>query len=227
MRVVITGGTGGLGAAVVDAFLARGADVHLPMIEAELPAHLSWRGNAKVHAAPKVSLDDEAQVTAFYAALPELWASIHLVGGFAMAPIENTSLADFEKQWRTNAVTCFLACREAVKAIRKSGTAGGRIVNVAARPVLQPVKNMTAYTTSKAAVAAITQSVAADVLADKILVNAVVPSIIDTPANRKSMPDADHASWPTPAQLADTIAFLASEANALTTSTLVPVYGRA
>jgi len=226
MRVVVTGGTGGLGAAVVEAFLARGADVHLPMMEAELPAQLPWRTDAKVHAVPRISLDDEAQVGAFYAALPELWASIHLVGAFAMAPIEETTLAVFEKQWRLNGVTCFLGCREAVRAIRRTG-AGGRIVNVAARPVLAPAPRMTAYTAGKAVVAAITQTLAAEVLAEQILVNAVVPSIIDTPANRASMPGADHASWPTAAQLAETIAFLASPANALTTGTLVPVYGRA
>jgi NAD(P)-dependent dehydrogenase (short-subunit alcohol dehydrogenase family) len=225
MHVVISGGTGGLGASVVEAFLAQGAEVHLPIIEAELPAHLAWRGDARVHAA-KLSLDDEPQVTAFYGALPELWASIHLVGGFAMAKIEDTSLADFEKQWRMNAVTCFLGCREAVKAIRKTGT-GGRIVNVSARPAVSPVAGMIAYASSKATVAAITQNLAAEVLHDNILVNAVLPSTIDTPANRKSMPNADHSKWPTPAQIAETITFLASEHNAVTTGTLVPVYGRA
>ncbi|HEX4455042.1 MAG TPA: SDR family NAD(P)-dependent oxidoreductase [Kofleriaceae bacterium] len=224
MQIVITGGTGGLGAAVVAAFLAKGFEVHLPIVEAVLPAHLEWRAHEHVHAR-RVSLDDEAQVTAFYAALPELWASVHLVGGFAMAPIAETTLAQFEQQWKLNAVTCFLACREAIKAMRKTGK-GGRIVNVAARPVLQPAKSMTAYTAGKAAVASITQSLAAEVLDDKILVNAILPSIIDTPLNRKSMPNADFASWPTPSQIAETIAFLASDANALTTGTLVPVYGR-
>jgi NAD(P)-dependent dehydrogenase (short-subunit alcohol dehydrogenase family) len=222
MRVVVTGGTGGLGTAVVEAFLARGADVHLPMMEAALPAHLA---KPRV-TGTRVDMDDEAQVAAFYASLPDLWASVHLVGGFAMAPLVETTLATFEKQWKLNAVTCFLACREAVRTIRKTGK-GGRIVNVAARPVLQPAKSMTAYAASKSAVASITQSVAAEVLEERILVNAIVPSIIDTPMNRTSMPKADHASWPTPAQLAETIGFLASEANALTTGTLVPVYGRA
>lgn len=225
MHVVISGGTGGLGASVVEAFLAQGADVHLPIIEAELPSHLAWRGDTRVHAAT-LSLDNEPQVAGFYGALPELWASIHLVGGFAMAKIEDTSLADFEKQWRMNAVTCFLGCREAVKAIRKSGK-GGRIVNVAARPAVTPVGGMIAYASSKATVAAITQNLAAEVLQDNILVNAVLPSTIDTPANRKSMPSADHAKWPTPTQIAETIVFLASDHNALTTGTLVPVYGRA
>jgi NAD(P)-dependent dehydrogenase (short-subunit alcohol dehydrogenase family) len=225
MNVVITGGTGGLGASVVEAFLERGDDVHLPMFEQELPAHLAWRGDKRVHA-KHMSLDDEAVVAAFYGALPSLWASIHLVGGFAMTPIAETSLADFEKQWRMNTVTCFLGCREAVKAIRKSGK-GGRIVNVSARPALQPAGGMLAYASSKAAVASITQCLAAEVLEDNILVNAVVPSIIDTPVNRKSMPKADYTKWPTPAQIAAEISFLASETNALTSGTLVPVYGRA
>jgi NAD(P)-dependent dehydrogenase (short-subunit alcohol dehydrogenase family) len=109
--------------------------------------------------------------------------------------------------------------------MRRGG--GGRIVNVAARPVVQPTPGMLAYATAKAGVAAITQQLAAEVLGDGILVNAVLPSIIDTPANRKAMPNADHASWPKPAELAETIAFLASPANALTTGTLVPVFGRA
>jgi NAD(P)-dependent dehydrogenase (short-subunit alcohol dehydrogenase family) len=226
VRVVVTGGTGGLGASVVATFLARGADVHLPIVETELPAHLPWRADARVHA-QRVSLDDETQVGAFYAGLPDLWASIHLVGGFQMAPITSTSLADFEKQWRLNTVTCFLACREAVRAIRHGKRGGGRIVNVAARPVLSPVADMVAYAASKAAVASITQTLAAEVLADQILVNAVVPSIIDTAANRAAMRAADHASWPKAEQIAETIAFLASEQNALTSGTLVPVYGRA
>src|SRR5690242_13012398 len=144
MHVVITGATGALGAGVVDVLLARGATIHIPMVEAELPARAAWRTHANIRAAPKVSLDDEAAVSAFYASLPELWASIHLVGGFAMAKVADTSLADFEKQWRLNTVTCFLACREAVKAIRKTGK-GGRIVNVAARPVQVPTPGMIAY----------------------------------------------------------------------------------
>jgi len=222
MNIVVTGATGALGAGVVEVLLARGATVYVPMIDAQAPA----RWDARVHATPRVSLDDEAQVSAYYESLPELWASIHLVGGFAMAPIAETSLADFEKQWRLNAVTCFLACREAVKAIRKSG-GGGRIVNVAARPVVMPTGGMLAYVAAKAAVAAITQSLAAEVIGERILVNAIVPSIIDTPANRAAMPTADHASWPTPAEIAETVAFLASKQNALTNGSLVPVYGRA
>lgn len=220
--VVVTGGTGALGAGVVAALLARGATVHLPMLEAALPEHLR---HDRVHATPGVALDDEAAVVAYYAGLPPLWASIHLVGGFAMAPVAQTSLADLERQWRLNTATCFLTCREAVAAIRRGGH-GGRIVNVAARPVLQPTAGMIAYVAAKAGVAAITQALAAELLGEGILVNAVVPSIIDSPANRAAMPGADHARWPKPAELAETIAFLASPENALTSGALVPVYGR-
>ena len=110
--------------------------------------------------------------------------------------------------------------------MRRAG-GGGRIVNVAARPVLVPTGGMLAYVAAKAGVAAITQALAAELLAENILVNAVVPSIIDTAANRAAMPNADHGSWPTPAQIAQTIAFLSSSENGLTTGTLVPVYGHA
>jgi NAD(P)-dependent dehydrogenase (short-subunit alcohol dehydrogenase family) len=206
-HVVVTGGNGALGAAVVAHLEARGATVHVPDIST-------------------VDLSNEAAATSYYAGLPPLWASIQLAGGFAMAPVAETTLADFERQWRINTVTCFLACREAVRSIRGTGR-GGRLVNVAARPVLVPAAGMTAYTASKASVAAITQTLAAELAGDRILVNAVVPSIIDTPANRASMPKADHAAWPRPAELAQAIGFLASPENALTSGTLLPVYGRA
>ncbi|MBA3822033.1 MAG: SDR family oxidoreductase [Deltaproteobacteria bacterium] len=207
-HVVVTGGHGALGTGVIAVLEARGAIVHVP---GDLPAF---------------DLADEAQATAYFAALPPLWASIHLVGGFAMKPLVDTSLADFEAQWRTNTVTCFLACREAVRAIRKTGD-GGRIVNVAARPVVQPAGGMIAYVAAKAGVAALTQSLAAELLEERILVNAVVPSTIDTPANRAGMPAADHSAWPKPAELAEAIAFLASPENTVTSGTLLPVYGRA
>ncbi len=206
-HVVVTGGKGALGGAVVALLQARGAEVHVPDIAT-------------------VDLSNEQQATAYYAALPPLWASVQLAGGFAMSPLTETSYADLEKQWKLNTVTCFLACREAVRSMRRTG-AGGRIVNVAARPVVMPAGGMTAYVAAKAGVAAITQSLAAELSGERILVNAVLPSIIDTPANRASMPKADHASWPQPAEIAETIAFLASAENALTSGALVPVYGRA
>jgi NAD(P)-dependent dehydrogenase (short-subunit alcohol dehydrogenase family) len=208
LHVAVTGGHGALGGGVVAALEARGAIVHITPDP------------------PAFHLDDEAQATAWFGALPPLWASIHLVGGFAMAPIVETSFAAFEAQWRTNTATCFLACREAVRSFRR-GAGGGRIVNVAARPVIAPVGGMTAYLAAKAGVAALTQGLAAELVKENILVNAVLPSTIDTPANRKSMPSADHEAWPKPAEIAQAIAFLASPENTLTSGALVPVFGRA
>lgn len=140
-----------------------------------------------------------------------------------MGPIASTSLNEWDHLMRLNATTCFLCCREAVKAI---GEREGRIVNVSARPVLVPTAQMAAYAASKAAVAALTLSLAEELSGSSIWVNAIVPSIIDTEANRAAMPEADHTEWPRPEQIAETIAFLASPQNAVTRGALVPVYGK-
>jgi NAD(P)-dependent dehydrogenase (short-subunit alcohol dehydrogenase family) len=150
-----------------------------------------------------------------------------LAGAFAMAPVVDTSAADLRSMFEVNALTCFLCCREAVRRMRRAGGgAGGRIVNVAARPAVAPVGGMLAYSVSKAAVASLTRSLAEEVKGDEILVNAVLPSVMDTPANRAAMPKVDASAWPKVEQVADAIAFLASPANALTSGALVPVYGK-
>ena len=232
--VVVTGGTGALGRAVVARLLAEGAR---PVV--------TWRSERERRDFPsgdrvrleKLDLADEPAVNAFYRGLGGLWGSVHLAGGFAMATVENTTAADFLGMFATNTLSCFLCCREAVRAMRAgagaSGAAGngkgagGRIVNVAARPALVPAGGMIAYGTSKAAVASLTQSLAEEVRADGIWVNAVAPSLMDTPANRAAMPGADYDAWPTVDQVAGAILFLLSPANALTSGAVVPVYGRA
>lgn len=227
-HVVVTGATGGLGVAVVEALLAEGYGCHLPMMETAAP-RVAWAGHERVHAVGGVSLTDEAQVAAFFAGAAGdhgLWASIHLVGGFAMAGITETTLADWDRMHAMNGTTCFLSCREAVRAIRPTKQ-GGRIVNVAARPVLAPAASMAAYAASKAAVASLTQTLAVELASERILVNAIVPSIIDTPANRAAMPTADHDAWPKASELAAAIVALVSPKNALTSGALLPVYGRA
>jgi NAD(P)-dependent dehydrogenase (short-subunit alcohol dehydrogenase family) len=145
-----------------------------------------------------------------------------------MGSIENTPQSDFEKQFQLNTVTCYNACRTAVAWMRKSNHRGGRIVNIAARPALEPRQGagMTAYTVSKAGVAALTESLGAEVVEDDILVNAIAPSIIDTPQNRESMPDANYDEWPKPEQLAQQIAYLVSPENEVTRGGIIPVYGK-
>jgi NAD(P)-dependent dehydrogenase (short-subunit alcohol dehydrogenase family) len=221
-HAVVTGGTGALGRAVVGRLVEAGATVHVPVYAAEELEGFPYRNHDAVQLHEGLDLRVEADVSRLFGATTSLYASIHVAGGFAMGPLTSTSLDDWDDLMRMNATTCFLSCREAVK-VMAGGE--GRIVNVAARPVLVPTGQMAAYAASKAAVAALTLSLAEELSGSSIWVNAIVPSIIDTPANRAAMPDADHSAWPTPKQIAETIAFLASPQNAVTRGALVPVYG--
>jgi NAD(P)-dependent dehydrogenase (short-subunit alcohol dehydrogenase family) len=142
-----------------------------------------------------------------------------------MSAIADLSLANFEAMWKRNTVSCFLSCQAAVRRMRESQE-GGRIVNVAARPAVEPAGGMLDYTTSKAGGTSITECLAREVGAEDILVNAILPSVIDTPANREAMPNADHTSWPKPTEIAQTIGFLVSTHNTCTSGALVPTYGK-
>ena len=226
-HVVVTGGTGALGSAVVGALLEAGATCHVPyFVEAEA-ARFPHRDDKRVSLIHGGDLADEAVVARVYGGVPKLWASIHIAGGFAFAPIGETTVATLRRQIDMNFVSCFLCCRAAVAAMAQSPE-GGRIVNVAARPALEgrAGANMTAYAASKAAVATLTMALAEEVVAKNILVNAVAPSILDTPVNRADMPKADHAAWPKLDEVARTILFLASPDNKVTRGGIVPVYGK-
>ena len=222
--VVVTGGTGALGGAVVAALVAAGAVCHVPYVVAAEAERFPLRDHARVKLMAGIDLTDEAAVTRLYQGAGNVWASIHLAGGFAMSAVGATSKADLMKQVEMNFVTAFLCCRAALDVMR----AGGRIVNVAARPALEwrSGAGMAAYTASKAAVAALTVALAEEVAKSGILVNAVAPSIMDTPANRAAMPKADFAAWPKVEEVASTIVFLASPDNKVTRGGIVPVYGR-
>ena len=228
LHVVVTGGTGALGAAVVELLVAAGATCHIPAHRPANPSEFPLASHDRVRVVTGIDLTNEAAVSAFYAALPSLFASVHSAGAFAMAPIAETSLADFRKMMDTNATTCFLCSREAVKKIRGSRNPhGGRLVNVAARPALVPTPGLAAYAASKSAVVALTHSLSEELANERIWVNAVAPSIMDTPVNRKAMPKADHSTWPSVADVAATIVFLASPQNAVTRGAITPGYGRA
>jgi NAD(P)-dependent dehydrogenase (short-subunit alcohol dehydrogenase family) len=172
------------------------------------------------------NLADEEQVARLYAGVKP-WASIHLAGGFAGGKVAETDKTALMTQIDNNLTSCFLCCRTAVNAML-ADSQGGRIVNVAARPALEwrSGAGMSAYAVAKAGVAALTVALAEEVAKDGILVNAVAPSIMDTPANRKAMPKADHSAWPKVEEVAATIAFLASSDNRVTRGAIVPVYGK-
>jgi NAD(P)-dependent dehydrogenase (short-subunit alcohol dehydrogenase family) len=225
-HVVVTGGTGVLGSAVVGAMLKAGATCTVPYVHETEAHHFPHRSDAKVKLIAINDLADEATVAKVYDGIRP-WASIHIAGGFAPGAVRETSKAALMAQIDGNLVSCFLCCRAAVN-IMLAGNGGGRIVNVAARPALEwrSGAGMIAYTIAKAGVAALTVALAEEVAKDGILVNAVAPSIMDTPANRSGMPKADHNAWPKVEEVAATIAFLASSANRVTRGAIVPVYGK-
>jgi NAD(P)-dependent dehydrogenase (short-subunit alcohol dehydrogenase family) len=224
-HVVVTGGAGALGTAVVEALVGAGAFCRVPCLDEAEAQRFRLREHKQVALIVTGDLADEAAIKRLYEGLTPLWASIHIAGGFAAGPLRETSMATLRQQIDMNLVSCMLCCRAAVAAM--AGT-GGRIVNVAARAGLEwrSGAGMTAYTASKAAVAALTVALAEEVAKDNILVNAVAPSIMDTPANRHAMPKADYALWPKVEDVAATILFLASPDNRVTRGAVVPVYGK-
>jgi len=227
-NVVVTGASGALGTAVVASLLEAGATCYLPSRNQESFAALDKSLLARVKAVPGVDPTDEKAVTAFYACLPRLWASIHCIGGFSAAALTETTGADLERLMQANFLSPFFCAREAVRSMRKDPAGGGRIVSVAARAALEPrtASGMAAYAASKAAIAGLTEALGEELAGEGILVNAVAPSVMDTPANRKSMPKADFSRWPSVAEVAATIRWLSSRENTLVRGAIVPVYGQ-
>jgi NAD(P)-dependent dehydrogenase (short-subunit alcohol dehydrogenase family) len=225
-HVVVTGGTGALGAGVVAALLAAGATCHVPYRKDSEAQRFPHRNDSRVHLIACGDLADEGAVSRLYAGLEPLWASIHLAGGFAFAPLARSDRALLLGQLETNLVSTYLCSRAAVEIFRRGG--GGRIVNVASRQALEPRlgASMTAYAVAKAGVAALTVALAEELVQEGILVNAVAPSILDTPANRQAMPQGHFDAWPKVEEVARAILFLASPQNQATRGAIVPVYGQ-
>jgi len=226
-NIVVTGGTGALGRMVVGRLVEAGARCRVPYIIDAEEKSFPLRGDKRVELVQVNDLAEEQEVDELYEGLNSLWASIHIAGGFAIGKVSDTNKTALMAQIDGNLVSCFLCCRAAVNAMVRTG-GGGRIVNVAARPALEwrSGAGMAAYTAAKTGVAALTVALAEEVAKDGILVNAVAPSIMDTPANRAAMPKADHAAWPKVEEVAASILFLASPDNRVTRGGIVPVYGK-
>jgi NAD(P)-dependent dehydrogenase (short-subunit alcohol dehydrogenase family) len=212
---IVTGGTGGLGRAVVAAFVADGWRVVVPDVA---PAELA---GAEVVEADLTEPGEAARVAGI--AGSPLGALVNLVGGFtADQPVATTPVADFEAQFTLNLRATYLMTQAALPALVEGG---GAIVCMSSRSALHPFAGAAGYCASKAAVIAFVQVVAREHAADGVRCNAVLPSMIDTPANRAAMPPEQHSKLTPPEQIAAVIRFLCSDESAPTTGAAIPVYG--
>jgi NAD(P)-dependent dehydrogenase (short-subunit alcohol dehydrogenase family) len=222
VAVLVAGGTGYLGTAVVRELLAQDHDVTATwIIEAEVE-------RLREHPVDLVRADlfDAGETEAAVAAVGDLEAVVNLVGGFASGPrVHETAPDDFERLMRLNVIPSFLLARAAMPRLAERG--GGAFVGVSARAALRPFPGAAGYIASKAALLALIQALDAEYKADGVRCNAILPSVIDTPANREAMPDADHSKWVPPEQIAKVVAFLVSDDSAPISGGAVPVYGRA
>jgi NAD(P)-dependent dehydrogenase (short-subunit alcohol dehydrogenase family) len=226
--VLVTGASGGLGGAVTQAFLADGWRV-VAASRSGRPAATATAGDRlRVVAA---DLDEPADVAATVAtatddAAAPLRALVNLVGGFAAGGrVHETPIEELERQLALNLRPTWLVTNAALPHLVAAG--GGAVVCMSSRAAVAPFRGGASYATAKAAVLAFAQAVAVEYRADGVRCNAVLPSVIDTPANRAAQPDADHSRWVPPAQVAAVIRFLCGEESAPTSGAAIPVYGRA
>lgn len=222
---LITGGTGGLGGAVTGVFLEAGWRVVVPV----RPGRQSRapRGAEPV-TADVMNPTDVAVAADLAASRPDapLGALVNLVGGYASGgPVHQTGLDEFEGMLRLNLRPTYLATAAAVPHLVAAG--GGAIMCVSSRAALRPFAGAAGYIAAKAAVMAFASAVAVEYASAGVRCNTVIPSVIDTPANRAAQPDADHSRWVTPAAIARTILFLAGDDAASINGAAIPIYGAA
>ncbi|MGH2981240.1 MAG: SDR family oxidoreductase [Solirubrobacterales bacterium] len=225
--VLVSGGTGALGRTVLQELLASGARVTSSWVaEREVDAVREQLGEPDGLRLVEADLGTEAgAAAAVEASDAPLTGLVTLAGGFASGGrLHEAPPEEFERMMELNLMT---AMRLARAALPKLVEGGGSIVCVGARAALQPFAGASGYVVSKAAVLALVRTLAIEYRDDGVRANAILPSVIDTPANRESMPDADHSTWVPPAEIARVIRFLVSSDSAPVSGVLMPVYGRA
>ncbi len=226
LMVVITGGFGVLGRETAKAAAARGARVALVDFAPAAPDDLKATLREGAVFIAGADLSDPARAKAAIdeaaAALGGIDALLNIAGGFVWQTLEDGDPAGWERMFRLNLGTAANASRAALPHLLDSGS--GRIVNVGANSAVKAAAGMGAYAAAKAGVHKLTESLAEE-LKGRVTVNAVLPSIIDTPQNRADMPDADHSTWVSPADLAAVMLFLASPEARAVTGALLPVTG--
>lgn len=227
-QILLTGGTGGLGMGVLPAVLAQGATVTVPYRRAkeidkvrDKLDSLTLRRTIFVQA----DLTVESQVAQLVSEMERVDGLIHLVGMYAGGDTAGFSLADWQTVFDINLVSTFLLCKHCLKRMQQQNY--GRIVTVGSRGAVSPEPTLAAYSAAKAGVVALTQAIAKETKGTNITANVVLPSVIDTPANREAMGTENVDQWVKPESLAEIICFLASEAARDVRGAAIPVYGDA
>jgi NAD(P)-dependent dehydrogenase (short-subunit alcohol dehydrogenase family) len=222
---IVTGGTGALGQSVTSHLLSAGATVCVPYaVPAELEAlRVRVGAGAPLHHA-HVDVTDETAFGGFVRGVLDAHGRVDIlvngVGGFAAGDLASTALTEWDRILNLNLRSAVIGCRGVLPAMTAAGF--GRIVNISSRAVVPPLGGFIGYTVAKAAVITLTQALAREV-ARGITVNAVLPSTMDTPANRQAMPDADRSGWVSTDQVAGVIAYLASDGAKAVSGATIPV----
>jgi NAD(P)-dependent dehydrogenase (short-subunit alcohol dehydrogenase family) len=222
-EVLVAGGTGALGAAVVKELVDKGYPVGATwVVEAERERLEGLEGVELI----KADLFDPNEAAAAVAAVSDLAAVVNLVGGYAEGGrIHETEPDEFDRLMRLNLRPNVLLARAATPRFIRRG--GGAFVAVSARPALRPFAGAAPYIVAKAAVLSFVQTLDVEYRKDGVRANAILPSVIDTPANREAQPDADHSKWVAPEDIAKVVRFLVSDESGPTSGAAIPVYGRA
>lgn len=227
-NIIITGANGNLGSAVTREFLDKGYKVIATVINAEAKVEMPENGNLSVHV---VNLTDEDETAVFISnAIKEhgkIDAALMLVGGFAMGDVSSTSMVDIEKQFSLNFSTAYHVARPLLAHMLQNEN--GRLVFIGAKPALQPAdgKNLVAYSLSKSLLFKLADFINEEGKGKNVTATMVVPSTLDTPLNRKDMPDADPGNWVKPEQLAGILEFVCSERSTTLRENVLKVYNNA
>jgi NAD(P)-dependent dehydrogenase (short-subunit alcohol dehydrogenase family) len=214
--VLITGGAGALGQTVVPAFVSTGASVILgDRNPVQVPGVTALKADFTDQTQVQSLVDEVIRTSG------RLDALINLVGGFATGRLIETEVSIWQRMLTTNLTSAFLLSQAVLPSMLQRGQ--GRIVHIAARAALEPFSGAAAYIVSKAGLIGLIRTLSSELAGSGVTVNAVLPSTIDTPANRRAMPTADPSRWARPDSIAQTLTFLASDAASQTNGALIPV----